>query len=145
MTKEEQAVATFNNGFACSQAVFTAYADELNFDPNLALRISDSFGGGMGRMGLTCGAVTGAFMVIGLKYGRIDATDLESKQKTIDCVRNFSKQFIELNGSLTCNELLGCDISTIEGFNYALQNALFKSVCPKLVSDSMKILEKDLQ
>lgn len=145
MTKKEKAVQTFKDGFACSQAVLSAYAGDFNLEKDIALKLSDSFGGGMGRMGLTCGAVTGAFMVIGLKHGRTVAADSESKQNTVECTRKYSELFKEKYGSLDCNTLLGCDISTLNGHAEANEKGLFTTLCPKLVEDSIEILEKVLE
>ena len=67
MSNAEKAVTTFTNGYSCSQAVVSAYAEQFGLDHDTALRIAGGFGGGMGRRGEVCGALTGAFMVIGLK------------------------------------------------------------------------------
>jgi C_GCAxxG_C_C family probable redox protein len=144
MSKIEKASSTFKEGFSCSQAVFSTFAKELEADENAMLKLSDAFGGGM-RMALTCGAVTGAFMVIGLKYGRASADDLEAKQKTSDLVKEFVKKFEERHKSIACKELLGCDISTEEGLQYAKESNLTGTICPKLVADAVEILEEILQ
>ncbi len=69
-------------------------------DRETALKISDSFGGGMARMGETCGAVNGALMVIGLKYGNTKAGDKQAKEMTYEVVRDFVNRFIRCNGSI---------------------------------------------
>lgn len=97
MNKVEQAVSSFKEGFSCSQAVFSTYSMELGLDRETALKVAAPFGVGMGRMGETCGAVTSAFMVLGLKYGRIKAEDEETKEKTYDLVREFVKRFESRN------------------------------------------------
>jgi len=88
MNKPECSVQRFFSGFNCAQAVFSTYSSEFGLEPELALRISSSFGGGMGYIGETCGAVTGAFMLIGLKYGKVKAEDNAAKEKTIHWFRN---------------------------------------------------------
>ena len=65
-SKVNDAVACFNNGFNCAQAIFTAYCDELGLDEETALKIACGFGAGMGRLQETCGAVSGAYLAIGL-------------------------------------------------------------------------------
>lgn len=140
MSSSETAVNLFKDGFSCSQAIFSSFSEELNLDGNTALKIADSFSGGMGGMALTCGAVTGAFMVIGLKYGRTSASDQEAKQKTRELVRKFAEKFKERNQFLGCKELLNCDISTAEGAEYAKKHNLTKEICPKFVADSAEIL-----
>lgn len=140
--KSEQAVRKFRKGFNCSQAVLSVYAEEFGLCRETALKIACGFGGGMGRMALTCGAVTGAFMVIGLKYGNVDANEKERKEKTYGLVREFARRFEKRNGSSICRELLGCDISEPEGLRSAKENGLFTSVCPGLVREAVEILEE---
>jgi len=143
MSRVEKATSVFKEGFSCSQAVFSAFTKELEANEKDMLKLSDAFGGGM-RMALTCGAVTGAFMAIGLKYGRASADDLEAKQKTADLVKEFVKKFEERNKSIVCKELLGCDVSTEEGLKYAREHNLMSATCPKLVTDAVEILEEIL-
>ena len=81
-------------------------------DRQTAMKVSAGFGGGMGRMAGTCGAVTGAFMVLGLKHG---GEDMEAREKAYRLVREFASQFEARHGSLLCKDLMGCDISTPEG------------------------------
>lgn len=69
MNQSERAVACFKEGFSCSQAVFSTFAPQLGLECELALKVAGLFGGGMGRLGEVCGAVTGALMALGLKYG----------------------------------------------------------------------------
>lgn len=140
MNNLEMAVTLFEEGFSCSQAIISSFSEGLNLDKNTALKIADSFGGGMGGMAFTCGAVTGAFMVIGLKYGRTSASDQKAKQKTKELVREFAEKFKKRNKFLNCNELLNCDISTAEGAKYAKKHNLTKDICPKFVADSAEIL-----
>ena len=80
MDRIKQAVTAFKEGFSCSQAVFSALSESSGLERNTALKISQPFGGGIAHMGDTCGAVTGAFMAIGLQYGRTKAEDAEAKE-----------------------------------------------------------------
>ncbi len=141
---KEMAVALFKKGFSCSQAILSSFAEELGLDKNTAFKIADSFSGGMGRMAFTCGSVTGAFMVIGLKYGRTSASDQKAKQKTTELVREFAEKFKERNQFIDCKELLNCDISTAEGAEYAKEHNIIKEICPKFVADSADILKEIL-
>lgn len=145
MNKVECSEQCFLSGFNCAQAVFSTYSGELGLDPVLALRIAGSFGGGMGLIGETCGAVTGAIMLIGLKYGKVRVDDTAAKEKTYALVQEYKRQFVELNGSVRCKELLGYDISIPEEMNTAGEKNLFKTLCPKLVKDSAEIVEKLLE
>lgn len=144
MSGTEKAISSFKSGFNCAQAVFSSYSEEFGLSPEIALKIASAFGGGMGRIGETCGAVTGAFMAIGLKYGMTKIGDVESKERTYQIVQEFAKEFKSRNGSLRCAELLGCDIGTSEGMNMAREKNLFTTICPKLVKDGAEIIEKIL-
>jgi C_GCAxxG_C_C family probable redox protein len=144
MSRVEEALACFKGGFICSQAVLSAYASQLGLDRDTALRIADGFGGGMARMGETCGVVTGAFMVIGLKHGRTSVEDVQAHEMTYDTVNEFVRRFKSRNKSIICRELLGCDISTPDGLQKARQQNLFATVCPAYVRDATEILEEIL-
>jgi C_GCAxxG_C_C family probable redox protein len=141
MNKKATALAQFDKGFACSQAVFSAYAEELGLDQETALKIAGTFGGGMGRKAETCGAVTGALMALGLKYGATDAADKEAKEKAYALAREFVDRFEARHGSSVCRELLGWDISTPAGHEAAKYRRLFSTLCPKYVADAAEIVE----
>ncbi len=81
MNQSERAIAYFKEGFNCSQAVFAAFAPQSGLEREMALRIAGTFGGGMGRLGEVCGAVTGALMALGLQYGCTDAQNAEGKEE----------------------------------------------------------------
>ncbi len=139
MNRIETAASRFADGFNCSQAVLSAYAGEFGLDDDTALKIASGFGGGMGRMADTCGAVTGAFMVLGLKYGQA-SSDREAKEGIYARIREFADRFQARNGSLVCRDLLGCDISTPEGLQHAKDEKLLTTICPKFVRDASEIL-----
>jgi C_GCAxxG_C_C family probable redox protein len=145
MSKIENAVSMFAEGFVCSQALLATYGTQLGLDREIALKAAAAFGGGMGRMGETCGAVTGAFMLIGLKYGNIKAKDKKARRKTYELVKEFVSKFESLHGSIKCKDLLGHDISTQEGWNVAKKKKVFKTVCPKYVEDAARIIEQILE
>lgn len=145
MSRVEQAVSCFEEGFTCSQALLSTYGKKFGLAREIALRIADGFGGGMGSMGETCGAVTGAFMVIGLKHGRTVVEDREAHKKTNSLINAFVHGFKSRNGSIVCRELLGCDVSTPEGLNSAREKKLFTIVCPKYVRDAAEIVEQILE
>jgi len=144
MNKVDQAVSCFKSGFSCSQAVLSAFGEELGLDKNVALKVSGAFGGGMAGMAQTCGAVTGAFMVIGLKYAKTKAEDEESKRKTYALVNDFVKCFKAKNSSIICKELLGCDISTDAGKRNFKDKKLMDNLCTKFVQDAAEIVEEML-
>jgi C_GCAxxG_C_C family probable redox protein len=142
MDRVELAVSLFEKGFSCSQALLAAYGDCFGLDREVALRIAAGFGGGMGRMAETCGAVTGTFMLIGLKHGGLDAEDRKAKEKTHEEVREFARRFKACHEFLVCRELLGCDISTPEGSRMAKEKKLAATICPKLVKSAAQIFEE---
>lgn len=109
MTKEEykeKARNLFLQGYNCSQAVFCAFAEDYNIEPQLALRLSASFGGGIGRMRETCGAFCGAAMLTGLETGQTDAENAQQKQNNYHTIQQMADTFRQMNGSIKCSELL---------------------------------------
>jgi C_GCAxxG_C_C family probable redox protein len=141
MTKAEAAAAAFKEGFSCSQAVFTAFSGDLGLERLQALKISQALGGGMGHQGEACGAVTGAYLAIGLKHGRTRADDVAARDRTYDLMKTFAEQFKALHGSITCPCLLGCDIGTEDGMREARARDLFQKLCANYVRDAAEILE----
>ena len=141
MTRIEEAKTLFAQGFACSQAIVGAYAPSLGLDRDTAIKIASGFGGGMGRLAETCGAVTGAFMVLGLKFGSA-SSDREAKEIVYAKVRDFAERFKARHGSLVCRDLLGCDLNTPEGLASAQETKLFSTVCPPYVETAAEILEE---
>ena len=95
-------------------------------------------------MGETCGAVTGAFMVLGLKHGRAKIEDEEAGTRTYGLVNEFVKRFRSRNPSIICKDLLGIDLSTPEGLKQANEKDVHANVCPKFVQDAAEILEEFL-
>ena len=144
MNNIERAAVTFREGFSCSQAVLSTFAPELGLDRETALRVAGAFGGGMARTGQTCGAVTGALMVIGLKHGQTNADDKQSKEKTYALAREFLQRFQERHGATLCPELLGYDIGDPQEMQLAKDKGLFTSLCPRLVADAAEILKEIL-
>lgn len=144
MTRTERALSLFQNGANCSQAVFASFAEDLGVPEEKALMIASGFGGGMGRMSLTCGAVTGAFMALGLKEGFFSCEDKESKEKIYRRIREFGDAFSAIHGSIGCRELLGFDISTPGGYQGARDSGVFRTLCPRFVQSAVDIVEKML-
>ena len=134
MTRIDDAVQLFDDGYMCSQAVFAAFSEDFGLSKEQALKIAACFGSGM-RKGEVCGACTGALMVLGLKYG-------EDKSQSNEACERFLDDFESENGSYICRDLLNCDIGTEEGVEYARQNNLFTEVCPKMVESAARILEE---
>lgn len=127
-----------NSGFNCSQTVFLEFSDRYGLGYKEAKALAEAFGGGMAR-GAVCGAVTGAYLVLGLEYGRGEE---DSRSLTKSKVREFNTKFIESMGSLTCEDLLGGNISTEEGLRQVRKNNTMGKICPKAIERAMKILEE---
>ncbi len=139
----EKAVALLKEGFSCSQAVVGAYCERFDLDKETAIKLSAGFGGGM-KMAGTCGALTGGFMIIGLKHGHSEAEDKEGKKRLGALIKDFTARFKARTSALTCRELMDCDISTQEGIQIANEMDLFSVVCPKAVRAAAQILEEML-
>ncbi|UCG50222.1 MAG: C_GCAxxG_C_C family protein [Phycisphaerales bacterium] len=140
-TKTKEAGELFRRGHSCSQAVFSAFAPDYGIDCASALKLAGGFGGGMGRLGEVCGAVSGALMVIGLRHGAVEPADKKAKEHNYEMVRRFVEKFKGRNGSIICRELLGFDMSTPEGKAAAGRPGSFDR-CPDLVKDAVEILEQ---
>ncbi|NIM18606.1 MAG: hypothetical protein GTO45_42060 [Candidatus Aminicenantes bacterium] len=139
--KKERAIETFRNDFNCSQAVLSSFAPGLNLDKDTALKIACGFGGGMGKMQNTCGTVTGAIMVLGLKYGKYREDDEPAKEKTYDAVIRLTGEFKRMNNTINCRELLGYDLNNEEDRKIIEEKNLFGTICEKCVGDAVTILE----
>jgi C_GCAxxG_C_C family probable redox protein len=144
MTKSGNAYRCFMSRFTCSAAVFSAFSKDLGLDPDTAKKIACGFGAGISKTGNICGAVSGAIMVIGLKYGKVQADDEASTEKTRALVRQFIHEFTARNGSVSCTALLGYDLGDPKSYTAAKSSGLFVTRCPALVRDAADILEKIL-
>jgi C_GCAxxG_C_C family probable redox protein len=142
---KEAAGRLFSKGLNCAQSVLASQSDVTGLSVTDSLKIATGFGAGMAIMQKTCGAVTGAYMVIGAKYGRVNPDDEASRDKTYSLIETFNQRFIELHGSLDCKELLGVDLKTDEGAMEAEQGAYFETKCAKFVEDAEKILDELLK
>ncbi|RLC49589.1 MAG: hypothetical protein DRH79_08855 [Candidatus Cloacimonadota bacterium] len=136
MIKSKHAELLFDSGLSCSQAVLGAFIKELNLPHPIAMKISSAFGGGMAGSRETCGAVTGALMVIGLKYGRILPDDLDAKEKTYELSKELFQSFECKYKSLLCRELKLDDTST------PAKKQLDHLKCTAYVKDAVKIVEE---
>lgn len=137
----ERAKELFRQGFNCSQAVFASCADLYGVDDEeLALRLSASFGGGIGRMRQTCGAACGMFLLAGLENGSHIPGDAEGKKNNYTLVQSLAKQFQAANGSLICSELLGVAPKPQEPSPEARTELYYqKRPCVEMVASAVKI------
>lgn len=103
----EKAVGLFRQGFGCCQSVVAAFADLYGFTEEQAVRIGAGFGGGVGRMRMMCGAVSGMVVLAGMKEGQTEGADRNGKAECYRTVQKLVERFREANGSIICAELLG--------------------------------------
>ncbi|UCH21146.1 MAG: DUF2703 domain-containing protein [Deltaproteobacteria bacterium] len=137
----EATVQTYQTSYPCAQSLLSVYADEFGLDKEIALKVAAPFVGGMGMRGETCGAVTGAFMVLGLKYGGIkDRGTLVMEMQRL--LAEFVNKFEARHGSINCEKLLGVNISTPDGFKTAAEKGLLSTLCPNLVRNAAEITEE---
>jgi C_GCAxxG_C_C family probable redox protein len=143
MSDVEKAASGFSQGLNCAQSVLSTYGPRFGLDHELALRIASGFGGGIGHRGESCGAVTGAIMVIGLKEGGMSG-DEAARERFFGLVGRFLEKFKARHGSTLCRQLLGHDISTDEGLKAIIDKGFFEERCPNFVRTSAEILEEIL-
>lgn len=140
MQRIEEAESLFAQGYNCAQAVFATFCEGL--DRETALRLACSFGGGMGKQGLTCGAVTGAYLAISLRHGASRLGDQAAREYSDEKIRRFTEQFRERHdGKLNCNDLLGRDRSDPAAVEFMRRQGIFEQICPRCVRDAAEILE----
>lgn len=139
--KREEIKELFMQGIDCSQVVTGKFSEELGINRDTLRKVSACFGGGM-QCGETCGAVSGALMVLGVKYGHYREEDKEQKAVMLRKYANFKECFLSKYSSCICRELLGYDISNSEELEKVLEEGLLFDFCPCVVEDVINILEK---
>lgn len=138
----KKATELFREGFNCSQAVFLAFEDKYDINRELALKLSSSFGGGMGRLREVCGAVSGMFMVAGVLYGYSSPLDQGEKTNHYKRIQELAKNFEEDNGSIVCRELLGLGQGKDNPVPEKRTDAYYKKrPCGELVAIAAAIME----
>jgi C_GCAxxG_C_C family probable redox protein len=142
MSNVEKAVTLFER-FNCAQSVFAACGPSDDLSEQMCLILAGPFGGGMGRMGETCGALTGALLVLGVRHGREMATNpAQARGPLYERVAALTRAFRERNGGLACRELTGCDLRTPEGQEQFKNRDLHHTLCRKLVTSAVELLEE---
>ena len=106
---DKSAKELFEQGYNCAQSVFCTHCEKVGIDFETGLKLSSSFGGGMGRLREVCGTVSSMFAIAGLKYGYTSNNNDEAKAKHYELIQSLAKKFKEENGSIICRELLGLD------------------------------------
>lgn len=140
MKRSDQAISYFKQPYNCAQSVFSAFSEEFGMSEQLARSAACGFGGGFGELQKTCGAVTGAIMVIGCKY--FDKNNCpDSKRMVYKKTRDFMEKFKERNSSTNCLELTGVNFNAGKGIMTAGDKELLREKCEKYVRDACEILE----
>ena len=136
----------FKKGYNCSQSVFVAFCDETGLNIEDALKISSSFGGGMGRLREVCGAVSGMFMVVGMKYGYTDPTDKLKKSEHYKLIQSLAKRFENKNPSIICRDLLKLTSKLEAPIPEDRTEAYYKKrPCAELVEYAAQILDEYIE
>ncbi len=145
MDKKQLAAHYHARGYGCAQSVLAPYAPDYGLSEELALKLGTGFGSGMGRMCEVCGALTGAFMVIGLKYGKV-YTDCNrygnETETTYKLVAELAQKFAARNNTIYCRELIGHDLNDPAEREKVVEAGLFKTTCGKCIGDAMDLLEE---
>lgn len=141
--KNLSAKELFESGYNCSQSVFCAFCEDFGIDFETGLKLSSSFGGGMGRLREVCGAVSAMFMIAGLKFGNTSQNDVEKKSEHYKLIQNLADEFARKNGSFICRELIGEDRN---GFVPEMRTEKYyqKRPCAELVASAEKIIRERL-
>jgi len=143
-TAADRAEALFREGYSCSQAVLMTFAATAGLDPSTAARVASTFGGGMARHGWTCGALTGALMVVGLRLGSASATDTAARDEAYARVKALVDRFRDTHGATECRHLIGCDLADPAERQAASDAGVFLNVCPQFVRTAARLLAETL-
>ena len=144
----ETAEQLFKKGYNCAQSVLCAFSDATGYDLDASARMASSFGGGMGRLRQTCGAVSAAALVLGILKGYDDPADYEAKKRHYALVRDFAERFKEKNASINCGELLKqASLNARSGGDPDRRSEEYyrKRPCLQLVYDAALILDEMLK
>ena len=143
--RSQKAVEYFKEGYNCAQSVFLAYAEDFGFDKETALKLSSSFGGGMGRLREVCGAVTSMFAIAGLKYGYISPNDDELKAKHYELIQNLAQKFKTEHKTIICSQLLGLEDGPDSPIPSPRTEAYYSErPCEYFIQTASNIIEKEL-
>lgn len=144
--RAERAKQLFMDGYNCCQAVVGAFADLFGMDEKTAMKFAEGMGAGMGRMRLTCGAVSGMALLAGLKLSHGEAGDMTARTKIYSVIQQMTNEFKEQNGSIICAELLSGKIPKNESPTPEARTAEYykKRPCPECVKDCALLVEKYL-
>ncbi len=141
MERAQQARELFLSGYNCAQSVLLSYAEDTRFSKELAQKVAAGFGGGMGKQQETCGAVTGAVMVLGLLRGEKVNNNEELKTESYASVKELYRKFTEEFKTTRCRDLIGCDLNTPEGAAKFKDEKIMETVCAGCVEKAVQIVD----
>lgn len=145
-SKEERALDMFKKGYNCAQSVLYAFSEEVGLEKDQALRIATGMGGGMGRRGEVCGAVTGGILALGMKFGRGEREERQVTELMYVKTRELMERFVAEHRSYLCRSLLdGLDISSEEGYKKFKEQDYLNRICTPCVRSVVKIVEHMIQ
>ena len=143
MTRREMAMANFYEGYNCSQSIVLAFADLIPIEKTTLLKMSSSFGGGMGRLREVCGSVTGMFMIAGILYGYDGPETGQVKADHYARIQELARRFEETHGSIVCREMLGLSVRHDVPVPEARTQEYYKKrPCPEIIGDAADLLEQ---
>lgn len=147
MTRVEKAIARHASGFGCAQCVASVFSEDFGIDEVIAQKMALGLGGGIGRQGEVCGAISGGILVLGMKNG-VSSMDGEAnkvaKEKVYALDQEFLRRFIERTGAVRCNDILGFDMNDPAARAEASAKGVFATRCNGCIKDSVEILEEML-
>lgn len=138
------AVELLGQGFGCASAILATQGEPYGITREVALKVPAPFGIGM-TIAKTCGAVTGALMVIGAKHGKTVAENPDADMKVMGLTGQFMKEFLSKYKSIDCKDLLDRDVSKPEILQEAIESGLIMKVCPGIIQDASEIVENILK
>lgn len=138
----EKAMKLFKEGYNCAQSVFCAFADDIGVDFETALKLSSSFGGGMGRMREVCGAVSGMFMIAGMKFGYTSPKDKEAKAQHYTRIQDLAKNFKSKHDTIICRDLLGIDADDSPVPSARTKEYYDNRPCEEIIGDAAEIMSE---
>ncbi|NVO67937.1 C-GCAxxG-C-C family protein [Methanofollis tationis] len=143
--RSEQAARAFDGGLNCAQAVASVFARDYGLDEEMVRKLACGFGGGLAHTDRSCGAVSGAVLVLGIARGTAVPGDREGKERCYALVREFIRRFSARHGSVNCTELVGFDLSGPRGLEAARAAGVFSERCTGYVRDAAGIVEEILK
>jgi C_GCAxxG_C_C family probable redox protein len=141
MNKVDLAFRRLKTGYSCSQSVFSVFADDLGLDREISLKVSSAFGGGIAGMGETCGAVTGALMALGLRYGSAVASRKHEEKEINRYAEAFLDRIKSETGAVACRDILSVDLGQPGALKIAEEKGLFEKRCTPYIGRVVRLVD----